>query len=97
MSTWRAAALRAVNRALGPLGLVVRTLDEESDKHAILDALTTGISEALRWAARSEREAARMRRHLRELDALVTGHSAETRAARRVLDVALGRDTERAA
>lgn len=44
------------------------------------------------WAA-----AEQLRRHLLALDELVHGHSTEMRAARRILDVALGRDEERAA
>lgn len=46
---------------------------------------------------RAWRVAEKLRGHLLALDELVHGHSTEMRAARRILDVALGRDEERAA
>jgi hypothetical protein len=111
--TW---ALRALNVALEPLGLVVRTLDEQLAAQAEHDRITEGYFDAAQGArrgeARAQREADRWhreaerfhtaakkaQRHLVELDALVEGRAGVLAiAARRVLDVALGRDTERAA
>lgn len=110
-----AAALRAVNHALEPLCLVVRTYAEER-RRALTDAeivhgywlaahrARAALKEAradLEHVRREQRDAAaevgRLRRHLRELDGLFVGHSPETKGARRILDVALGRDAERAA
>lgn len=96
-------ALELVNRALRPLGLVVRSVDEEQRA-----AVRECDESLLLWrraaahraeAVRLRKEVERLRHHLLELDELLggVGHSVASKACRRVVDVALGRDVERAA
>jgi hypothetical protein len=96
--TWRTTALRALNVLLEPAGLAVRTLAEEqaalADIGRIVDGYFDAAERARHEATQAQRGFKRIRRHLVELDALVVGRSPELRAARRVLDVALGRDVE---
>lgn len=105
----RERALRAVNVALEPLGLVLRTFAGERRDALEREAVVRGYWQAAECArgnlevARRDRD--RLRRYLLQLDELVEATAAYrvgTRAelilaARRVLDVALGRDVERAA
>jgi hypothetical protein len=118
--TW---ALRALNVALEPLGLVLRTHAEERAWRGDLETIAAGYWRAAlrahrgeeraqhvadRWHREAERfhaaakharaEAARLRGHLRALDELIAADRTTLNgAARRVIDVALGRDHERAA
>jgi hypothetical protein len=111
--TW---ALRALNVALEPLGLVLRTHAQERAWRAEREAITAGywragqkaLSEARAAHAAADHlakiaeqlgtMAAQRLAHLRTLDVLVEDfRTSRSRAARRVLDVALGRDVERAA
>jgi rhamnogalacturonyl hydrolase YesR len=109
---WSERVLDVVNVALWPLGVAMWTfaqrasiLDELRVARAdarwarqargwVLEELAAAMS-ALRVA---EKERDRAVTSLRQLDELVAqGQSVEARAARRVLDVALGRDVEPAA